>query len=76
VSYKNFVHGVGASLACDKKDFCSPFPFHVGDYGFKYVKEAISESRILITFHFGEGWFMRNDPLDIVNQDYHTCKYR
>jgi hypothetical protein len=54
VAYQTFVHGVGASLARDKKSLWPPLPFHVGSYGFKDVKEAVAKAEILVTFHFGE----------------------
>jgi hypothetical protein len=64
VAYQTFLHGIGASLSHDKKTLQPLFPFHVEDYGFKYVKKAVAEDESLITFHFGEEMFRRHDPMD------------
>jgi hypothetical protein len=68
VAYHTFLHGVGELLTHDNKDLRPLLQFHIGAYGFKYVKEVVVEVEILTTIFFGEERFKRNDPLYVSSK--------
>jgi hypothetical protein len=53
-----------------KKEIWPPLPLYVGNYFFENTKHSQEEVNTLLSYHFREEWFQKNDPNNVVRDHF------